>query len=52
LTLLLGCVETPAVLPSSGSPLVHQTVPHLDHIPMTAHSTNGYLHLNHPIATQ
>jgi hypothetical protein len=52
LTLLRGCVEIPAVLPGSGSPLVHQTLPHLDHMPMTAHSTNGYLHSNCPIAIQ
>jgi hypothetical protein len=52
LTLMRGCVETPAVSPGSGSPLVNQTLPHLDHMPMTAHSTNGYLCSNHPIATQ
>jgi hypothetical protein len=52
LTLLRGCVETPAVLPGSGSPSVHQTLPCLDHVPMTALSTNGYLHSNRPIATK
>jgi hypothetical protein len=36
---LMSTVETPAVSPGSGSPLVHQTLLHLDHMPMTAHST-------------
>jgi hypothetical protein len=31
LTLLRGCVETPADSPDSGFPLVHQTLPHLGH---------------------